>query len=377
MSTFVIYVRNRALQRVGQLDDYQKASLVSRFNAVGTWSITLNRRNPLAAALTTPGFGIEVVRTSDMQTVLSGPLTDRHHERSVNTNTVTVSGVDDNVWLARRVAHPQPGTAVPPYNLVEHEVRTNTCSAVLDQYVDVNLGPGALAVRRVPGLTVPATAVVGSTVTGRARWQVLLELLQELAIAGGGVGFRVRQAGPFLEFRVYQPVDRTASIIFSEALGNLSAYDYKSSAPEGNYLFIGGSGEGTARVIREGQDSASVATWDRIERFVDRRDTAVAAELDQEITKQLAESGESTSLKSTPVDTTGMTYGRHYDLGDKVTAVLDDPVVELIREVQIELTPEGPQRIQPVIGTPGAHDVFRLFRAFRRIDTRLTNVERR
>ncbi|MCP3805369.1 siphovirus ReqiPepy6 Gp37-like family protein [Allokutzneria sp. A3M-2-11 16] len=377
MTTFRIYVRNRELQRVGLLEDYQRASFIPRFNAVGTWSITLDRRLPLAVELTTPGAGIELVRSSDGNTVLSGPVNYRHPQRAENTNTVTVNGFDDNVWLARRLAHPQPGTAAPPYSGAEYDVRTNTASVVLDQYVDINLGPGALAPRRVPGLTVPAVDVAGTSVTGRARWQVLLELMQGLALAGGGIGFRIRQSGSHLEFRCYQPADLTASVIFSEALGNLSAFDYESTAPEGNYLFVGGGGEGTARTVREGQDSASVATWGRIEKFIDRRDTTVTSELDQEIAKQLPEVGERAAFKATPVDTTGMSYGLHYDLGDEVTAIVDEAITELIREVQITLTPEGPQRIQPIIGTPGNQDVFRLFRAYRLLNTRLINVERR
>jgi hypothetical protein len=377
MSTFTIYARDRSLERVAEVDDYQSAELVSRFNDVGTWKIQLDRRLATAVYLTTPGYGVEIVRDSDGQTVLSGPLVTRHHQRDENTNMVTVAGVDDNVWLARRLAHPQPGTAAPPYSGAEYDVRTNTCSIVLDQYVDINAGPGALAVRRIPGLTVPSVDVAGTSVTGRARWQPLLELMQGLALAGGGIGFRVRQSGTDLEFRCYQPTDKTTSVIFSADLGNLAEFDYQSTAPDANYLFVGGSGEGTARVVREGQDPAAVSTWDRIEKFVDRRDTTSTTELDQEATKQLDELGEKATFKATAIDTESMAYGEDYDLGDRVTVVTDDQITELIREIQISLTPAGPQRITPVIGTPGRHDVFRLFREFRRVASRVTNLERR
>lgn len=374
---YTVYARNRDREREGMIEDFQELSLVSRFNAVGSWSLQLDRRIQAAVWMTTPGFGIEVVRDSDGQTVLAGPLVTRHHERNENTNTVTISGADDNIWLTRRQAHPEPATAAPQYTTNEHDVRTGVASTVLRQYVAVNLGSSALGPRRVPGLVLAVDPVLGSTVTGRARWQNLLELLQGLAISGGGLGFRVRQVGTDLEFQVYQPTDKTSSVIFSEDLGNLAGFDYESTAPEADYIYVGGSGEGTARVVKEGQYSPDIATWGRIEKFADRRDTADDAELGQEITEQLDEHGERASLSVTAIDTQSMAYGTHYDLGDDVTILADGEIHERIREVRIDLTPDGPQKVRPVIGTPGRQDIFRLFRVFRGHEKRLTNLERR
>lgn len=378
MTTFRLFVRDTALQRVALVEDFQTAEFIGRFNDVGTWTITLDGRLPAATYLTAPGYGIELVREVDGQTVLSGPMTKRQRRRGADLNEVVVSGVDDNVWLARRRAHPQPGTAAPPYSSTEYDVRTNTCTTVLDQYVDINAGPGALAVRQVPGLTVPAVLTAGATVTGRARWQVLLTLLQELALAGGDLGFRVRQSGSDLEFRPYEPEDKTGSVVFSLELGNLASYDYDADAPQANYWWVGGGGEGTARTIEHGQSSTSVTTWGRIENFIDRRDTTDTSELEQEIAAAIDEQGERTSLEVVPIDTDGQSYGTHYDLGDIVTVVVEGAEIqEAIREVRIALTPDGPQRTVPVIGTPGRHDVLALFRRVDGIAARTTNLERR
>lgn len=229
--------------------------------------------------------------------------------------------------------------------------------------------------RRVTGLTLDTDPVIGSSVTGRARWQTVLELLQGLALSGGGLGFRLRQSGTALQFQVYQPGNPTA--VFAEELGNLAGFEYESTAPEANYIICGGSGEGTARAIKEGQDSTFVAVWGRIEKFADRRDTNASAELGQEITEQLEENQESADLSITPIDIPGMSYGTHYDLGDSVIVLADGEIHERIREVRIVLTPEGPQTTTPVIGTPGRLDIFRLFRVFRKQEKRLTNLERR
>jgi hypothetical protein len=373
---WTVYLRAPDRTRAGQIEDFQQCDAVPRFNDVGTWALDLDSRAPLAVTLTEPGYGIEIVREGTV--VMSGDMRFRKRTRDGSRSRILVSGYDDTVWLHRRLAHPQPATVAPPYSVNEHDVRTGTCSTVLRAYVDVNAGPSALAVRRVAGLTLAADPLVGASVTGRGRWQHLLTLLQELALAGGGLGFRITRSGTDRVFTVYQPADLTSTVKFSIELGNLAGYEYESEAPSANYIVVGGGGEGTARTIREGQDPSSVVDWGRIEAFRDRRDTTATAELDQEITKQLEESAGRTGISITPVETEALRYLTDYTLGDKVTAVLDgEPVREVIREVRIKLTPDGPQQTLPDISSAGRPEVLRIFRLLRATDRRLTNLERR
>lgn len=374
--SLTVYVRDAGLHRVAQLEDFQRLVVSPRFNDVGTWSAQLHRKVPAAAQLGTPGFGIEVVH--DGVTVLSGPVVGRQHERSQSANILTLSGVDDAVWLRRRVAHMQPTSTAPPYNVQPHDVRTGQASAVLRAYVDVNAGPAAIGPRRVPGLVLPGDPGVGSQVTGRARLQVLLEMLQELALSGGGIGFRIVQVDTSIEFQVYAPADRSAAVKFSEDLQNLAGYKFESTAPEATYVYAGGAGEGTARTFVEGAAGVDVATWGRIETFRDRRDTTGAAELQQSIAEELAEKAEAVSLSIDPVDTVQQRFGVHYGLGDRVTVMVEGvPVVEQIRQVRLSYDPDGPVTVVPQIGTPGRQDVLRLFRTVRRLGSRMTNIERR
>lgn len=376
MPDWTIYLRAPDLSRVGVIEDFQGCDVVARFADVGTWALDLDARAPLAQQLTQPGYGVELVR--DGTVVLSGDMRYRKRSRDGAKSRIMVSGYDDNVWLARRWAHPQPATTAPPYNAQAYDVRTGQASTIMGEYVDVNAGPGAIVVRRVVGLALAADPTIGTTVTGRARWQPLLQLLQELAVAGGGLGFHLRRSGATREFSVYQPADLTGSVRFSTELGNLASYEYESEAPTANYVAVGGGGEGTARTIREGQDPQSVVDWGRIEDFKDRRDTTVDAELDQEITKSLGETAGTYGLTITPIETDHLRYLVDYDLGDQVTAVLDgEPIRDVIREVRIKLSPDGPQQYRPAIGTPGRAEVLRIFRRLRATDTRLTNLERR
>lgn len=372
-----IHIRNPALQRVALLDDFQKMEAVKRLNKVGAWVLDLSASVDTAMLLTQPGWGVEITRARDGAHLLSGPTTKVERKRDRASNTVTVSGVDDMVHLNDRLAHPQPATNSPPYSVAEHDVRTGVCSTILQQYVDVNLGPGALGSRRVPGLTLAGDPVAGTSIIGRARWQNLLSMLEELALAGGGLAFDIQQLGLALQFVVWAPADKSATVKFSVELGNLASYQYSLAAPEISYIVCGGGGEGTARTIRERPASADVVAWSRrIEKFVDRRDTTDTAELDQEITKALEESQTEATVSFEPVDLPGVSYLDNYRLGDRVAAVVDDSITEVIREVRVEANP-GASRVTPSIGTPVMRDAVRLFKRLRRIETRVSDMERR
>jgi hypothetical protein len=374
-SGWTVFARSGALQTVAQVDDYQQLDLVGRFNDVGTWALDMDVKAGGSTLLQQDGAGIVVVR--DGVTVFSGPVAKRERNWANDKDRLKVSGVDDGVWLARRLAHPQPTTAAPQYTLQTDDVRTGQCSTILRQYVDFNLGPSALSNRQVAGLTLAADPALGSTITGRARWQVLLTMLQELALAGGALGFQLQQVGAGLVFSVYAPIDRTASVIFSPDLGNLAAFDWSEEAPRANYVVVGGGGVGTARTVYEGSDSASIARWGRAESFRDQRQTVVVSELTQAATDELAGSAGPMGLTITPIDLPQMTYLTHYALGDKVSVIKDGvKVADVIREVKISLTPQGVARIIPTIGTPGRQDLIGFFNRVRALVTRVVNLEK-
>jgi hypothetical protein len=381
--TWTVYARDPSLRRVGQVDDFVRLQLVRKFNDVGSWVLELDGRAPLAALLTTPGYGIEVVRHDDgvVTPVFSGPMRLRQRSLKVDSNRLVLGGYDDNVWLRRRWAAPQPATATPPYATQAYDVRTGTCSTILRQYVDVNVGPSALAVRRVPGMVLSADPGTGVSVTGRARWQVLMDLLRELALAGGGLGFTVTASPTVsgqIDFLTYMPSDKTGVVRFSRELGTLSEAEYESAASDVNYVAVGGSGEGTARTVVERPSPDEVNVWGRIESFVDRRDTNDATELGQAADEALADGVGETRLSLAPVDVPGQQYLTHYTLGDRVTAVIDGEVIqEVVREIAVSLTPDGPATTKPTIGSPGAGDINRMFRRLAAAERNIRNLERR
>ncbi|WP_017974373.1 siphovirus ReqiPepy6 Gp37-like family protein [Actinopolyspora halophila] len=385
---WTIYIRDERLRRVGVVDDYAKLDIIAKFNDVGTFILVIDRDSPHAATLTTPGYGIQVVHEDTGYVVTSGPITGPKHTHDDNLDKIELAGKDDNYYIATRVSHPSPTESLPPYSVTSHHEVSGTASTVLREYVDKNLGPGAISERRNPHVTIGPDPVVGKTISGKLRWGKLLEDLQALATSGGDIGFRLVDVGGALQFQVYEPVDRTGTVRFSEEFGNLAAFTYQVDAPTGTYVYVGGQGELTARTIKEGSDPTAISTWGRVEVFEDRRDTDDDAELQQKIDESLIEHGATTDLSATPIDTESVKFGRDYTLGDRVMVLIEGApsvpgtgleggqITEIVREVALNLRPEETD-VQPKIATPNRVDVLRLFREFRRLSRRVSNLENR
>lgn len=373
--TVRLFSRDAALRRTGQVEDFRSLQMPLRFNRTSTWVLELDATSP-AVGLLGRTDGLIVERNG--VTLLSGPVVSINRESSGDRNTVTITGVDDTVWLERRLALPVP--TGPPYTASEYDDKQAVAETVLRWYVDRNLGPGAVAARRLPYLTLPADLGRGSTVRGFGRFHTLMELLQPLALAGGDLGFRIVQVGAALEFQVYEPADRTSTAVFSRELGNVAGYTYSTTAPVADYVIVAGQGEGTARSFTEGGTTADLDVYGRIEQFRDRRDIDDPAILPQALTEALAESQPGTALSISPIDTPAVSFGVEYVLGDRVTVDVEgERIQDVVREVVLTLTADRGEQVTPLVGTPGAANpsALALFARQERLDRRISNQERR
>lgn len=364
MTHLELFVRGADLRRTGEVTDLDKLEVVGRHNGVGTWVLELDRASA-AAQLALAGEGIVVVR--DGHTLMSGPRTYRQVKQEGGTTKLTLAGVDDSVWLDRRLALPPAGLA--------YDTRRGPAEDVLRGYVDANLGPGAAVERRLAGLTLPASQARGASVVANGRYQSLLELAQVVGLAGG-IGFRLVQVGLGLQLEVRVPADRRRDAVFSAGLGNLAGFDYSETAPTATYAYVGGQGEGAARTIVQG--GAAGAPY-RAEVFKDQRDTDELAALEQSRDEALTEGAGTTALALSPIDTGSVAYGREYALGDIVTVLVDgEQLQDVVREVKLTYDTSG-TKLAPVVGTPGARDpeVPRLFDALHRLALRQSRLERR
>jgi hypothetical protein len=401
-----LYIRDAHLNRIGEITDYTRLDLIPRFNNVGSFVLELPTNTQAAKELIKRKAGIIVKK--DGQTVFSGTVTGRGRSFSSNGDSMTLTGKDDNNYLARTLAYPETNGS---FSSQAYDVRTGKAEAVMKQYMDYNMGPNAELSRRL--LQIESDKGLGSTVTGRARFHVLLELLRSLALSGGGLGFRVLQVDNQLQFQVYEPSDKTRSAFFSPLLGNLASFEYSNEDPEANLVIVGAGGEGSDRIIKWKADNSSIVKHGRTEIFVDRRDTTDIAELEQKLDEELINHAEQNSFNFVPVDTPQLSFGKHYNLGDKVSVVLTQPnevvdeetlyyfisayqtvqerservrkiqdklevIQDIVREVKISITPNG-DIISPVVGTEESNQssILGIFDKQKKLERRINKLERR
>jgi hypothetical protein len=372
---YKLYVRDSELNRIVEIDNFNSLDMVLRFNTPSTWVLDLPTDSIAARELSKPNHGINV--THDGETLLSGNVSNPNRKWDSSQDTTTVSGYDDTAWLQKRLAYPVPSG--PPYTSAAYDVRTGVAETVIHEFVDYNAGLKALPERQVPKLVLGTNLGRGNTVTGRARFHSLIERVRALALVGGGLGFRIKQVGRKLEFQTYQPTDKTKEVIFSPLLGNLRAFEYSRENAETNYVIVGGGGQGTARTIIERGDSNSITKYGRHESFLDQRNTTETNELEQAIDEELEQKAEKYSLSISPIDTESMNFGRDYNLGDKVSVVLDESTVirDVVREIKISITPDG-ETILPSIGTPESisKSILGVFDQVKKLGKRIGNLER-
>lgn len=299
----------------------------------------------------------------------------KHYDKAGNDASTELAtgyaqhGVDGDLALVIRIETTQDG--VIDITGQEFDERAGKAETVMKEYVDYNLGPNA-HVDRADVVTIENDLASGTDVIEKARFEILLDLLQKIGIDGGGLGFKVVQDDTDLEFQVYTPTDKTSEIVFGKDLGNLPKAKFVYKRPKANYIFAGGDGDGIDRVLFGKGDSASISTHGRVEKFVDDGRSDGGVELEITANERLDVDGEMTNLELTPIDLPNMTYGEDYELGDKVKVKIRGVAIEeIIREIRIKIT-ANETIIKPYIGSSKITTNSPLANTF----TRLKNVEK-
>ena len=297
---------------------YSRLEVVRRFCSQGRYEMTV----PISAI--PPGLLFDYDTRIDVKrddaTFFTGRQTFSERVWDRNTDEISVRGRDGLYFVKGRLASPVPSG--PPYSGAAYDVRSGAAESVIKQYVNYNCGPLAVATRRWPWLTLETDYSRGATITGRARFDNLLELCQSLGIAGG-VGFEIVADN----FRVYIPTDKTAAIRFDLSLGNVEDFYYAAEIAAANYYVVGGGGEGTARVFYERGDPDSMVLCGRWEDFADRRDTTDTALMEQEIVSRLPQSKDTLQLHVDATELPNMVFGQDFYLGDLVQVVVDEQLI--------------------------------------------------
>lgn len=342
----IIEARNKAKDRIGQiaLKDIRNLEIVLNHNNVGTWSITISADHPLVKTLRKKGAGLVVA--TDAGTIISGNMTSVKYEYNAEdpTGFLIISGVDDNQYLADALAYPDPANNAENQTKAK-DTRSGSAEAIMKGFVRANIGPDAIASRKIANLTIETNADRGAITTKSARFKNLGIVCYEVA-STADLGFRIAQVGDNIQFQVYEPVDRTADIEWSIENQNMNSTSFEFNAPVVTHAIVGGEGKGVDRLMKVYSTTASAAAasdWGRrIETFVDTKESDTDAELTQ-AGKEAIKGGLVTSaVEFTPEDATS-TYMTDWNLGDLVKVVINEDVelIAIIDSVGIILNNEG------------------------------------
>lgn len=347
MATYEVRILDEDRNQIGDIDIFDKLTLEINFNDLGKWMIQGDYGK--LSSLSWRG-GIEVLRNGS--SIFTGPVIKIKDKYDRRGNQLVISGADDMVYLRNRLVLPVPSG--PPYTSQEFDNRSGVAETIMKEYVDYNVGANAKSERA--RLTVEADSGRGETVEEFGSFDNLLELLQSIAISGGGLGFRVVDK----EFQVYEVSDVSNTVIFSDDPdeGTILAYDYLIESSKSNYVYVGGDqtdpDDNTTRTYFELQDSESITKYyDRVEDFIDRRDSSDTDILKQTALEFLDKNKEKIQLSFVPRDTTGQKIQDDYWVGYKVTFFIKGvEIQEVIRGIRIDVD-RGGESIEPVIASEG------------------------
>lgn len=378
---YTVEVYDENLQNRVFLDLFESLDLVFKFNDVGAWSLVGSNED---LNFITWSSILQFKRNNEL--MMTGLVESFDRKFTSKVDSLAISGVDTNALLKRRVTYPDPTEDVviaPDYKYsTAFDTRTGTQEKIMKEYVQYNLGPNALSIRQNPFVTLQTNAGLGDTLTWYARFENLLELLQELAIpvslTSEELGFDFGGTNGF-EFQVYQPRDLTSSAVFSMELGTILSFEYGTAAPDANYIIAGGKGEDANRIFYSYGDTSSISQYRFREMFHDASSIETATELYPIIVQKLFENADKTSIKVEPADLPWFKFWDDYRVGDKVTSVIDGTEIEdIIRIVEFNLSTSGVQ-VKPTIGKNESYyyALSRIFERIRSVDAKASHTARR
>lgn len=209
--------------------------------------------------------------------------------------------------------------------------KTGAADVVMKDFCDEAFGPSAIAARQFAGVTIQADQTIGQTITKAAAWRNLLQTLQEIcddsAQAGTYLAFDVVAISPsVLEVQVFanqRGQDRRTSLPIGTDFGNLTdvLIDYAAD-DEVTFAYAGGQGEGVDRVVTGYGDTARMAAspYNRIEDFLDSRNTTVTADLTNDARAAVRGGRPSMTMQGKLISTASTRFGRDYGFGDYIRA---------------------------------------------------------
>lgn len=405
-----IEVRDKDLNRVGEIDTWIQLDMVVQFCDQGSWNLLVKSGTPQAELLQ-QGGGVAIYQDGVQTPILTGQIeTFQKYWTTVqhsSEGSVFVGGKTDNKLAFQRLSFPDPTVPISQQyaSILDVRMVKDPVSKLIWDEVNKALGPGALTDREVFGVDVGTQPTFGATRSDSLRYDVIGEKLNEWCSDNKtGWRFIYNPNTKSIELRVYQPRDLSKKVRFSPELGNLREYIWTLSAPKVTRAIVACQGDGVDRYIYQKVDAAAEAEWGmQIEQFIDRRDlpimtnqmdgtpmkaktevtdaefTAALEAMGQAADDVLKEGEKSGNFQIYPIDTEQVKFGRDYFVGDIVTVEVDGvSYSDIVREVNISVDDGGNAlTVSPKIGEQGSGEPLNLYQSVYDMRKKLRKLEAR
>ena len=347
------------LNPLGQFQ-FEKIDIITTYNQVGSWVLTLPPTLQNAILADTADLCISVNWNGIF--TFGGYLETWEPIRTVDdtsgqvTDTIVLTGADYLGLVANRFAWPAPALVWTSQTAIAADTQTAVaCETAIKHFVNVNAGPGALAARRIPHLTVATDLTRGGTVTYSAKFTLgtdlpLMDIVRTLVATGGPLGVQVGQIGSGLVFDCYAPRDLSKTAWFSYELGNLRSHDLAVTTPTVTAALVRGQ---TAYIQVDAAGTADA--WQYAELLVDQSGSTLAADLATAAADALATGAGVATLKITTIDLPRLTFGTDYSIGDTVTIEIQPGAVytDILSQVELIADSTGQDYVETVTATVG------------------------
>lgn len=278
--SYRIEVRDKDLNRVGEIDTWLQLDMVIQFCDQGSWKL-LVKAGTEQAELLQRGGGVAIYQDEVEKPILTGQIEDFQTywttQQHSSVGSVFVGGKTDNKLAYSRLAFPDPSRPVSQQYATPSSSRNVKAPVekLIWRELEKSLGPSALVNRRVTGFNAGTEpSLGGATKSDSLRYDVIGEKLSEWC-SDKKTGWRLlyNPNTRTIDLDIYTPRDRSKDVRFSPELGNLREYIWTLSAPKVTRVVVACQGEGKERFIYQKIDSVSEVEWSvQIEQFVDRRD---------------------------------------------------------------------------------------------------------
>ena len=312
-----IYENDLAL--VGEMDNYSSAYFTRSWYGVGEFSIQINFNSNHSTDLQKGrivSFGKDLYRVGII-TKIKKEL----GEDGKGSQIVTATGYELPFIFSWRIIDPQSGNA--------NYVISNDAETVMKTLVNDLAGPGALASKQFPGLTIGPNLTRGENYVLSGRYATTVaEELQKCSLATGlGYFIHIDEIAKTFIFETSLGLDRTASqstnprAIFSDKYDTIKTASITDTDSQyRNFAYVAGQGVGDARTIRQVYSTPTAPTgFDLREFYIDARDLSTLADLDARAAQKLGELNIQTTIDGMPLTYSPLVYRQDYDLGDIVT----------------------------------------------------------